>query len=112
MYRERLEGMEKESRLKALLHRSPPAHAAAAAAAAAAAVGGHSHSHDSAIDSDLQEWETENVDLDLNGLGSTEDLGIDLCGGRDDLGGGGEGGERPIYISSIGKGSLLDGKLK
>ena len=25
----------------------------------------HSHSHDSAIDSDLQEWETEMVDLDI-----------------------------------------------
>ena len=28
---------------------------------------GHSHSHDSAIDSDLQEWETEAIDLDMAG---------------------------------------------
>ena len=26
-------------------------------------------SHDSAIDSDLQEWETEAVDIDMGGLG-------------------------------------------
>lgn len=26
---------------------------------------GHNHSHDSAIDSDLQEWETEMLDIDL-----------------------------------------------
>jgi len=49
IYRERLETLEKEARLKSL-QRSP---------------GGHSHSHDSAIDSDLQEWETEHVDIDM-----------------------------------------------
>eukprot|EP00094_Tigriopus_californicus_P004988 TCALIF_04803-PB protein Name:"Similar to DLG5 Disks large homolog 5 (Homo sapiens)" AED:0.05 eAED:0.05 QI:159/0.84/0.87/0.96/0.93/0.93/33/0/2582 len=91
--RERLESLEKEVRLKSL-HCSP----------------GHSHSHDSAIDSDLQEWETENIDIDMNGLGSTEDLGLDLAGGRDDLHC--PSGDKPIYISSIGKGSFLDGKLK
>ncbi len=48
-FRERLEAVEKDARL-ASLQRSP---------------GGHSHSHDSAIDSDLQEWETENIDLDM-----------------------------------------------
>ena len=47
--RERLDTLEKEVRLKSL-QRSP---------------GGHSHSHDSAIDSDLQEWETENIDIDM-----------------------------------------------
>jgi hypothetical protein len=26
---------------------------------------GHNHSHDSAIDADLQEWETEILDIDL-----------------------------------------------
>ena len=49
-YRERLESLEKEVRLKSL-QRSPG--------------GGHSHSHDSAIDSDLQEWETENIDINM-----------------------------------------------
>jgi hypothetical protein len=47
-FRERVESLEKEIRIKSL-QRSP----------------GHSHSHDSAIDSDLQEWETETVDLNL-----------------------------------------------
>lgn len=46
--RERLEALEKEVRIKSL-QRSP----------------GHCHSHDSAIDSDLQEWETENIDIDM-----------------------------------------------
>ena len=93
-YRERLDSLEKEVRIKSL-QRSPA---------------GHSHSHDSAIDSDLQEWETENIDIDMNGFHSSEDLGLDLSGGRDDahypL------GDKPIYISSIDKGSFLDGKLK
>ena len=44
--RERLETLEKEIRIKSL-QRSP------------------GHSHDSAIDSDLQEWETENIDIDM-----------------------------------------------
>ena len=48
-FRERLESLEKEIRIKSL-QRSP---------------GGHSHSHDSAIDSDLYEWETDHVDLDM-----------------------------------------------
>ena len=43
------------------------------------------------------------------GLGSHEDLGLDLSGGRDDLH---CPGEKPIYISSIGKGTFLDGKLR
>ena len=41
--------MEKEIRIRSL-QRSP---------------GGHSHSHDSAIDSDMYEWETDHVDLDM-----------------------------------------------
>ena len=45
-----------------------------------------------------------------NGLGSQEDLGIDLSGGRDDIHC--PAGDKPIYISSIAKGSFLDGKLK
>ena len=70
---------------------------------------GHSHSHDSAIDSDLQEWETEAIDLDMAGLGSQEDLRLDLAGGRDDLH---CPSDKPIYVSSIAKGSFLEGKLK
>ena len=89
--RERLDGLEKEIRIRSL-QRSP---------------GGHSHSHDSAIDSDMYEWETDHVDLDMNGLGSQEDLGVDLSGGRDDIHC--PGADKPIYISSITKGSFLDG---
>ncbi len=89
-----MEALEKELRIKAL-HRFPAA---------------HSHSHDSAIDSDLQEWETENIDIDMNGFGAAEELGLDLSGGRDDVHC--PNGDRPIYISSIGKGTFLDGKLK
>ena len=48
-FRERLDGLEKEIRIRSL-QRSP---------------GGHSHSHDSAIDSDMYEWETDHVALDM-----------------------------------------------
>ncbi|KDR24048.1 Disks large-like protein 5 [Zootermopsis nevadensis] len=70
---------------------------------------GHNHSHDSAIDADLQEWETEILDIDLSGLASDDDLGFDLVGGRDDPHYPNDSG---IYVSSITKGSVADGKLK
>lgn len=56
-FRERLDSLEKEVRLKSL-QRSP----------------GHSHSHDSAIDSDLQEWETENLELDMVIISDNNDI--------------------------------------
>ncbi|XP_046989879.1 disks large homolog 5 [Schistocerca americana] len=70
---------------------------------------GHNHSHDSAIDADMQEWETEILDIDLSGLASDDDLGFDLVGGRDDPQYPNDSG---IYVSSITKGSVADGKLK
>ncbi|PSN54915.1 hypothetical protein C0J52_01656 [Blattella germanica] len=70
---------------------------------------GHNHSHDSAIDADLQEWETEILDIDLSGLASDDDLGFDLVGGRDDPHYPNDSG---IYVASITKGSVADGKLK
>ncbi|KAJ9592918.1 hypothetical protein L9F63_015423, partial [Diploptera punctata] len=70
---------------------------------------GHNHSHDSAIDADLQEWETEILDIDLSGLASDDDLGFDLVGGRDDPHYPNDTG---IYVASITKGSIADGKLK
>ena len=91
--RERLEIVEKSLRMKSLQRST-----------------GHSHSHDSAIDSDLQEWETETLDLDMAALGSQEDLLLDLAGGRDDLHC--PVADKPIYVSSIAKGSFLEGKLK
>ena len=42
-------------------------------------------------------------------LGSQEDLMLDLAGGRDDLH---CPVDKPIYVSSIAKGSFLEGKLK
>ena len=41
--------------------------------------------------------------------GSQEDLMLDLAGGRDDLH---SPVDKPIYVSSIAKGSFLEGKLK
>ena len=96
--KERLETLEKENRLKSTSSsRNSPGHHHG---------GHHSHSHDSAIDSDLQEWETEAIEL--RDLGSTEDLGLGLAGGRDDV----HSPDKPIYIAAIDKGSLLTGKLK
>nr|CAD7452581.1 unnamed protein product [Timema tahoe] len=70
---------------------------------------GHNHSHDSAIDADLQEWETEILDIDLSGLASDDNLGFILVGGRDDPQYPNDSG---IYVSSISKGSVAEGKLK
>ncbi|XP_059475211.1 disks large homolog 5 [Neocloeon triangulifer] len=83
--------LEKEARLKQL-------HAV-----------GHNHSRDSAIDADMQEWETESFDIDLSGLATEDDLGFDLIGGRDDPQ---YPNDSAVYISSVVKGSVADGKLK
>lgn len=91
--RERLETLEKEIRVNSLQRAS----------------NSHSHSHDSAIDSDLHEWETEDVDIDLADLGPTEELGLDLGGGRDDAGALGLAGhERPVYVASLTKGGFME----
>ena len=90
--RDKIENVEKESRMR-MLQRSV----------------GHSHSRDSAIDTDLQDWETETIDVDMGGISNDEDLGLDLAGGRDDPVG---PGDSPVYISSITKGSVVEGKLK
>ncbi|XP_073985790.1 MAGUK family member discs large 5 isoform X1 [Rhodnius prolixus] len=70
---------------------------------------GHNYSHDSAIDTDMQEFDSEMLSIDLNGMNSTEDLGVELCGGRDDPQYPNDTG---IYVSSVAKGSIADGKLK
>uniref|UniRef100_A0A1B6CJU0 PDZ domain-containing protein n=1 Tax=Clastoptera arizonana TaxID=38151 RepID=A0A1B6CJU0_9HEMI len=69
----------------------------------------HNYSHDSAIDTDLQEWDTEILDIDLSGLASDKDLGLDLVGGRDDPQYPNDSG---IYVSSIVEGSVTEGKLR
>lgn len=70
---------------------------------------GHNHSHDSAIDSDMQEWETEILEMDLSGLSSDGDLGFELVGGRDDPHYPNDSG---IYVASVTKGSIAEGKLR
>lgn len=69
----------------------------------------HNHSHDSAIDADMHEWDVEVVDLPLADLSASEDLGLDLVGGRDDPHYPNDGG---IYVSAVAKGSAVDGKLR
>uniref|UniRef100_A0A0A9XJ47 PDZ domain-containing protein n=1 Tax=Lygus hesperus TaxID=30085 RepID=A0A0A9XJ47_LYGHE len=70
---------------------------------------GHNYSHDSAIDTDMQEYDSEILSIDINGLSSTEDLGVELAGGRDDPHYPNDTG---IYVTSIMKGSVADGKLR
>lgn len=67
------------------------------------------HSRDSAIDSDMQEWETEILEMDLSGLSSDGDLGFELVGGRDDPH---YPNDSAIYVASVTKGSIADGKLR
>ncbi len=89
----------------------------------AAAAAANSHSHDSAIDSDMHEWETENLEVDLviNRINKTlfsgnkfiliniirlqtaldvnqEDLGVELRG--------------DACVTSVASGSVFDGKLR
>ncbi|GLV34490.1 Discs large 5 [Carabus blaptoides fortunei] len=70
---------------------------------------GHNHSHDSAIDTDMQEFETEILDMDLSGLASDGDLGFELVGGRDNPHYPNDSG---VYVAAITKGSIADGKLR
>lgn len=70
---------------------------------------GPNHSHDSAIDSDMQEWETEILEMDLSGISSDNDLGFELVGGREDPHYPNDYG---VYIASIAKGTIADGKLR
>ncbi|XP_021371465.1 disks large homolog 5-like, partial [Mizuhopecten yessoensis] len=69
---------------------------------------GHNHSRDSAIDADLQEWETEEVIVDI-GRFNPDNLGFDIVGGKDDPQ---LTNDNSIFISHISKGSVVDGKLK
>lgn len=69
---------------------------------------GHNHSRDSAIDADLQELETETVQVDIRGL-TPDNLGFDIVGGKDDpvL-----PNDYAVYVNHVVKGSVADGKLK
>ncbi|KAG1674896.1 Disks large 5 [Nymphon striatum] len=88
--REKMESqLEKESRMKQLNSVSP------------------NHSRDSAIDADMQEWETETLEFDLSAISS--DLGFDLAGGKGDP-------QFPndfsIYVTNVERESAADKKLK
>ncbi|XP_060579959.1 disks large homolog 5-like isoform X2 [Ruditapes philippinarum] len=69
---------------------------------------GHNRSRDSAIDADLQEFETETIDVELTGM-NKDDLGFDLVGGKDDPQ---YPNDNSIFVSHVTKGSLAEGKLK
>ncbi|GBN69421.1 Disks large 5, partial [Araneus ventricosus] len=68
---------------------------------------GNNHSRDSAIDADMQEWDTENVEVPLK-FSSEDDLGLEFGGGKGDN----QPGCDNVYIRSIAKGSRAEGKLK
>lgn len=67
---------------------------------------GNNHSRDSAIDTDLQEWETEVKEIHLRYEG---DFGFDISGGKEDMQA--EPSVAYFYVSSILKGGTADGKL-
>ncbi|XP_054712748.1 LOW QUALITY PROTEIN: disks large homolog 5-like [Uloborus diversus] len=69
---------------------------------------GNNHSRDSAIDADMQEWDTETVEVALK-FSSEDELGLELGGGKSDNQ---NGNENPIFIRNIAKGSKAEGKLK
>lgn len=66
---------------------------------------GNNHSRDSAIDTDLQDWETEIKEVHLR---YEADLGLDISGGKEDVS---ESSASFFYISNVLKGGTADGKL-
>lgn len=69
---------------------------------------GHNHSRDSAIDADLQEWETETLEIELDGVDG-HDFGFELVGGKDDPQ---FPSDTSLFISHVTKGGAADGKLR
>ncbi|XP_059618672.1 disks large homolog 5 isoform X1 [Phlebotomus argentipes] len=57
----------------------------------------------------FRKMDTEIVDIDISGLPTDGELGLVLDGGRDDSQNGGESG---IYVVSVVKDSVVDGKLR
>nr|KAG5709483.1 hypothetical protein BaRGS_023165 [Batillaria attramentaria] len=68
---------------------------------------GHNHSRDSAIDADLQEWETETLEIELDGVDG-HDLGFELVGGKEDPQ---FPSDTSLFISHVNKGGAAEGKL-
>ncbi|CAH1793992.1 unnamed protein product [Owenia fusiformis] len=69
---------------------------------------GQNHSRDSAIDTDMQEWETETLEFNI-GSKNQDDIGFNLIGGTDSPQ---FPNDNSIFVSSVMKGSVADGKLK
>ncbi|XP_076455476.1 disks large homolog 5-like isoform X2 [Babylonia areolata] len=68
---------------------------------------GHNYSRDSAIDADLQEWETETLEMEL-GEGSC-DVGFSVAGGKDSPL---FPGDSTVYVSHVAKGGAAEGRLR
>ncbi|XP_050347705.1 disks large homolog 5 isoform X1 [Nymphalis io] len=56
---------------------------------------------------DVQDFEWEIIDVELSGLSA--DLGLELCGGRDEPC---YPNDFSVYVASVKKGSIADGKIK
>ncbi|XP_071107685.1 LOW QUALITY PROTEIN: disks large homolog 5-like [Haliotis cracherodii] len=69
---------------------------------------GHNHSRDSAIDADLQEWECEMIDVELEMMNG-DNLGFDLIGGKDDPQ---FQNDPSLFVYNVMKGGVADGKLR
>ncbi|XP_041362513.1 disks large homolog 5-like [Gigantopelta aegis] len=69
---------------------------------------GHNHSRDSAIDADLQEWESETLDIELEPFEGAG-YGFDIIGGRDDPQ---FQNDPSIYVCHVAKAGPADGKLR
>ena len=69
----------------------------------------HNHSYDSALGTDLSDPETETIEVDLEYANNTMDFGFTLAGGKSNpvL-----TNEPSLYVVSINRGGLADGKLK
>lgn len=68
----------------------------------------HNHSRDSAIDADLQEWETETLEIELDAVGG-HDFGFELVGGKEDPQ---FPSDNSLFVSHIIKGGTAEGKLR
>ncbi|KAH3871821.1 hypothetical protein DPMN_035036, partial [Dreissena polymorpha] len=68
----------------------------------------HNHSRDSAIDADMQEFETETLEIELSGL-NKEDVGFELVGGKDDPQ---YPNDNSLFVSHVVKGSPAENKLR
>ena len=69
----------------------------------------HNHSYDSALGTDLSDPETETIEVDLDIPNATMDFGFTLAGGKSNpvL-----SNEHSLYVVSVNRGGLADGKLK